>query len=242
MYFVSLQTIMAKLTKRKIGQIGPIGPIGQIDPIKTTGNLSIKKLGYYMTHDNGGRPYKVVITKLRNKFLVKVYRYVDMDESKPDSHKDYFVFEKTAVFKILAWRVFVACRANLPKSLQHDFRPSDWCDYENPSGDKHMYYDGHVIVCQVASNRFVYIGSTVYRFCTLSKVTALYSYIRGSDVAYACLVDDKRNMYSLIEKKVASLPADVLVDTEDLYQHLYNGLATRDMPVDVLDVGLVRLG
>ena len=91
---------MAKLTKRKIGQIGPIGPIGQIDPIKTTGK-AIKKLGYYMTHDNGGRPYKVVITRRRNRYAVKVYRYVDMDEDKSTSHKDYFFSKSSLCSKYL---------------------------------------------------------------------------------------------------------------------------------------------
>ena len=240
MYFVSLQTIMAKLTKRKIGQIGPIGPIGQIDPIKTTGK-AIKKLGYYMTHDNGGRPYKVVITRRRNRFVVKVYRYVDMDEDKSASHKDYFLFEKQPVFKILAWRVFVASRKSIPVDKQHDFRPSDWCDYENASGDKHMYYDGHVIVCQVASNRFVYIGNIIYRFCTQATVTAFYSSIRGSDVAYSCLVDAERNVYLLLNRKVMNIPQKVLSEQQDLYDYFYKSAQTQNMRIDVLDIGLARL-
>ena len=239
------------MPKRKIGQIGqigPIGPIGQIDPIKTTGNpsnASIKKLGYYMTHDNGGRPYKVVITRRRNRFVVKVYRFVAMDESKPTSHKDYFVFEKQPAFNILAWRVFVASRKSLPIGEQHDFRPSDWCDYENASGDKHMYYDGHVVVCQVAHNRFVYICERVYRFCTLSKVTAFYSFIRGTDGVYACFVDEEHNVYSLSDQKYVNLAADILAKTDNVHEYCFIDRFNQpmhDMPIDVLDIGLARLG
>ena len=158
----------------------------------------------YYTHDNGGRPFKVVVTKAKSGCQVKVY------QEKFDEDKDEYNFETSKCFlSLIVPRVFVARESDAPPQVRK--RKDFW------------HEDGHVVVLEVNSHESIYIGESVYKFKTLAKLERLESYIGNNDVPYPCVVDQDHNVYLFIENQIIKrLTRKAFGNSGDVYDFYYN--------------------
>src|SRR5437016_1253368 len=122
----------------------------------------------YWIHDNGGRPFQVVI---RDK-SVKIYK----QESESEEYEKDALFEFPNVEKIWIGKS--------PKTKRTLF-----------SGGFGRSFDGNSILVQLTKdNRYVFIGERVYEFGSEFKIVAFVSPVGNSDVPYPYATDKNRNI------------------------------------------------
>jgi hypothetical protein len=130
----------------------------------------------YLTHDNGGRPFKVYVNN-KNVSIYKLpedYSY-DYDANK----KDYNVLIKT--YNNVK-QIFIG------KSVKGD-----------DANGNNKFGLGNTILLEIANNKYVFIGDAIYEFSTSSPIIEFFSMIGNSDVPYP-LALTKDNIYFLIDK------------------------------------------
>ena len=128
----------------------------------------------YITHDNGAKPFLVIVTP-DNKILVFVANYLD----------GYRIIEyKKQILEIKKYKkVFIGkSKINI---------------YESPKIDK-KYWLGNSILVQLTDFHYMFIGNKVYEFKTKEIITKYESYVGNSDVPYPYAVGEK-NYYLMIE-------------------------------------------
>jgi hypothetical protein len=158
----------------------------------------------YMIHDNGGRPFKVIIEEKNNKIKVDVCKQVfeEVSENVPYAY---------AYKKILEYepaRVFVGLS---PKNKMTEF-----------SGGYGPDFDGNSLLLLMNKDTltYIFIGKNIMSFNALSEIVTYVSPVGNSDVPYPYASDINGRYYLLIE--------DVIIDqilppnTNDPYEHYYN--------------------
>ena len=138
---------------------------------------SIKGNKEYLTHDNGGRPFKIVVNN-KNVNIYKLpedYNYTNNTANK----KDYTVLIKS--YKNIK-QIFIG------KSIKGD-----------DANGNNKFGLGNSILLEISNNKYVFIGETIYEFSTYSPIIEFFSMIGGNDVPYP-LALTKDNVYFLIDK------------------------------------------
>tara|TARA_Y100000591_G_C21827763_1_gene697695 strand:+ start:984 stop:1874 length:891 start_codon:yes stop_codon:yes gene_type:complete len=174
--------------------------------IKPTEKKAPIKGKKYFTHDNGGRPFMVVI----NGNKVDIYTYSsnfnferDLLRDDYDKHiKGYKNIHK----KFIGKSIKGDDATNLPSSFGL----------------------GNTILLKITKNKYVFIGSTIYEFEPEDEIKEYYSMIGNSDVPYPVAIGEK-NVYFLIESTYLS--KDYFYDFPkkyswglDAYPRLYGSL------------------
>jgi hypothetical protein len=161
----------------------------------------------YYTHDNGGRPFKVVIDGK------KVYVYKQINE------EEEYVSEPTMLFT--SNDIFVG---NSPLNKMTKF-----------SGGHGPRFKGNSILLKTGNNTYTYIGESIFSFTTYSDVDKYISPVGNSDVPYPYAIDKFGNMYLLIEDVVLLNPNGILKNKlknfdDNPYDYYYAaGLMTEDL-------------
>ena len=138
----------------------------------------------YFTHDNGGRPFMVVV----NGNNVDIYTYSkDFSFDRKLEKKDYNVLVKS--YKNVK-KIFIG------KSIKGDDMYASFPN--NPAGAAKAGL-GNSILLNLSGNKYVFIGEFVYEFDTPDHIEEFYSMIGNSDVPYPVAVGEK-NVYFLIQK------------------------------------------
>ena len=135
----------------------------------------------YYIHDNGGRPFKVVIEKPANK--VSIYKVLDCPEllCLPE-------YSKEKLLEFQAESMFIG---KSPLNKMTEFGEGYGPDF-----------DGNSILLHLTGNTYVYIGSSIYMFNAYGKIISYTSPVGNNDVPYPYAIDDAGNIYLLIEDAV----------------------------------------
>lgn len=131
----------------------------------------------YLTHDNGGRPFKVSVNN-KNVSIYKLPEDYNYDNGNANK-KDYNVLIKT--YNNVK-QIFIG------KSVKGD-----------DANGNNKFGLGNSILLEIANNKYVFIGEAIYEFSTSSPVIEFFSMIGNSDVPYP-LALTKDNVYFLIDK------------------------------------------
>jgi hypothetical protein len=159
-------------------------------------------------HDNGGRPFEVLVDKNG----VAVYKEVTSADYSDDSEEDEGSYYDTPSFVFLnPAKVFVG---NSPDNEMTRF-----------SGGYGKEFDGNSILVNTEDNNYVYIGSEIYSFKSIAKIVEYVSPVGNNDVPYPYAIDVEGNVYLLLEK-VALLNGKSKIK-EDPYQYYYNTLSMK---------------
>jgi len=162
---------------------------------------------YYDIHDNGNRPFRVVVSDHRAKDK-KVAIYKDINTGTLKEEADYSKIIKELTVK----EVFVG------KSTGHaagsDHRPDEAKDFL-----------GNSILLQISANKYIHIGTSIYEFEMDDKVDKYFSMIGHNDVPYPVLLGTE-NVYFMLEDDHCYLPRDMLPDLtnaqwENAYTYFY---------------------
>lgn len=131
----------------------------------------------YLTHDNGGRPFKVVV----NNKNVNIYKLPDdynYDNGSPNKNNYTNLVNSYNNVK----QIFIG------KSVKGD-----------DANGNNKFGLGNSVLLEIANNKYVFIGETIYEFSTYSPITDFFSMIGNSDVPYP-LALTKDSVYFLIDK------------------------------------------
>lgn len=174
-------------------------------PPKNTGKTQI-----YYTHDNGGRPFKVVIRKLGGSREIDIYvaRYPEFKLNKKYDYPSYYQFNRT--YQVPSGnKIFIGD------------------DPENIYGsraDQLKEWLGNSILAELSEGRYLFIGESVYEFRTAngkSGITLFRSPVGNNDVPYPFAMDDEY-VYLLIENfRVAKNHNDLEQKPFDPYTQYY---------------------
>ena len=133
----------------------------------------------YLTHDNGGRPFKVSVNN-KNVSIYKLPEDYNYDNGHANK-KDYTILVKT--YNNVK-QIFIG------KSVKGD----------DANGNNNFGL-GNSVLLEIANNKYVFIGEVIFEFSTSSPVIEFFSMIGNNDVPYP-LALTKDNVYFLIDKGV----------------------------------------
>ena len=172
----------------------------------------------YLIHDNGGRPFQVIISGKR----VYVYRvakklsdeefdkWMDGKKSINFSKQLKYYSELITEFKNVK-KIFIG------KSVKNEMTKF--------SGGYGKSFDGNSILLNLSKNKYVYIGESIYSFETKNdKILEYHSPVGNNDVPYPVAVGEKY-VYFLIEN--CYLPKTEFEDFPKKYRwddHAYSKL------------------
>lgn len=150
----------------------------------------------YFIHDNGGRPFKVIVTKnVGQDSIVRIFR---MKDSR---------YEKNPILTFDSDRVFVGLS---PFNAMTEF-----------SGGYGKYYDGNSLLVHLEGNTYVFIGWEIYSFESLARITSFVSPVGNNDVPYPYCIDKYGNYYLLIDDTVIKNRADEILLCDNPYNYFY---------------------
>ena len=143
----------------------------------------------YLTHDNGGRPFKVVVSAGE----VSVWKVPESDDSdKVPKPKDY----TSLIARYLnPEKVFAGSNS------QNERAKGRAKDRYGPGGD--MYYKGNTILVKLDKHKYVHIGEKVVEFTTPDEITRYFSVVGNSDVPYPVAVGET-NVYMMVDLRVVA--------------------------------------
>lgn len=148
----------------------------------------------YITHDNGGRPFKVVIDGLH----VKIYK----------NNKSILLAS------VQALKIFIG------KSIENKMTLF--------SGGYGPSFDGNSILLQIKTNKYIYIGSSIFEFTTYNEIITFISNVGNSDVPYPYAIDCDNTYYLLGENVVVhNIHPTSDSDPYDIYYDNYTIIDTK---------------
>jgi hypothetical protein len=153
----------------------------------------------YFTHDNGNRPFKVVINKVD-----KVIDVFCRDEEKFNEHYDNLVEYDQKVYTTKYSTYFIG---KSPKNSMTEF-----------SGGYGKKFDGNSMLVKLSrsntSKAYLYIGREIFTFRTIHDIEQYVSPVGNNDVPYPYAIDTCGNYYLLGE--------EVILSKNDLNKELFN--------------------
>ena len=158
----------------------------------------------YLIHDNGGRPFKVSITKLGEQYEVRIYKEYGEDK-----------YEEVPILTYTTDIVFVG---KSPLNRMTEF-----------SGGYGSEFDGNSILIKSEGLSYISIGRDIFSFTALSKIISYSSPVGNSDVSYSSAWDEMDNMYLLIEDVVIKNSTKKMNMYDNPYDYYYdNNFLTRN--------------
>ena len=178
-------------------------------------NIKSKSKTYY-THDNGGRPFKVVVEDKK----VYVYKYKKYDETTNSflySEKP-IKYEKNNYFKCK--NIFIG------KSPKNKLTIS--------SGGYGAKFTGNSILLQITQNKYVFIGDKIFSFTPKSEIKKFVSPVGNSDVPYPYAVDADGRYYLMIEDVIIDKIINIKKYNNDPYNFYYKNKTLTNIknPID----------
>ena len=172
--------------------------------------ITTGKTQTYYTHDNGSRPFKVVIRKLGDVREIDIYiaRRPEFKLNKKYDYPSYYQFHRT--YHIPSGnQIFIG---DDPENI-YDSRP-----------DQLKEWLGNSILAELSEGRYLFIGESVFEFRTAngkSGITLFRSPVGNNDVPYPFAADDEY-IYLLIEDaRVAKTHIDLEQKPFDPYTQYY---------------------
>jgi hypothetical protein len=138
---------------------------------------NITKKSEYLVHDNGGRPFRVTVT--RDTFAVHKKRKLNKAEWNSndwDTIWDGLPYDIEVVKRTKYFKIFIG------KDKQSLIKP----------------VEGSSVLVQLTKKKYMFIGWTIYTFEVEDDILGYYSMVGNSDVIYPYAVGEN-NTYLLIE-------------------------------------------
>ena len=154
----------------------------------------ITKKSEYLIHDNGGRPFKTVLTK----DTVSVYKKRKLTKEEDNNWEEVYdtIPYDVAVVKPTKYiKVFVG-------------KDKEWL---------RKSFEGSSILVQLTKKKYLSIGSIIYTFEIDEDIVGYYSQVGNNDVMYPYAIGEK-NTYLLLEDTY--LPNDT-IHAKDPYMQFY---------------------
>jgi hypothetical protein len=167
---------------------------GKSQPKKYSVHGSARVTGVFDVHDNGGRPFRVVLEPGK----AKVFRTVETLEDG-------------------GMQVEPKGAAIWSGAYQHVWIGDDYLVLDKNRKTNGLF-PGNSILLRVGAKRYVYVGHVVVSFEAEDEIEAFYSPVVGSDVPYPYAVGAKFVYFMLDHKKV---PVDEVKLDEDAYNQFY---------------------
>lgn len=162
-------------------------------------------MSQYLTHDNGGRVFKVII---ENDNIVKVYLNYEIPEYRVREVKE---FENIKVGDLL--HTFQVEKVFIGKSLRNKMT-----DFSSGYGPE---FDGNSILLHLNENNYVFIGNSIFSFQSLYKIKNYCSPVGNNDVPYPYAIDENENIY-LMKENIVLTNTDKAIH-KDPYNYYYDG-------------------
>jgi hypothetical protein len=192
---------ISKPDSRGIHKWLPLPSSDEVRFPKTTAN------NIYYTHDNGGRPFRVTVSRGGKQVDIAKCIYIDWkDKSIPAKYEDARYYEHALTFKTR--RVLIG---EDPENAYHE-RP-DWV----------KMWRGNSILAALAPNRYLYIGESVFEFPTSGKspITMYRSPVGNNDVPYPFAVDSEYAYLMIEDVKIPIGEIDLKQKPFDAYVQYY---------------------
>lgn len=175
-------------------------------------NIKKDKFKTYYTHDNGGRPFKVVI---KDKKKVYVYKYKKYDETTDTDlyseksikyeKKDYFKFKKIYIGK---------SPKNKSTILSGGYGPK---------------FTGNSILLQITKNDYLFIGNKIFSFISKAEIKNFVSPVGNSDVPYPYAIDTDGRYYLMIEAVILDKITNIKKYNNDPYEFYYENRTLKNI-------------
>lgn len=162
----------------------------------------------FLTHDNGGRPFKVVINP--EKRIAEIFKYDYEELMKQGITQPAKRHYTVPVFSLRFTKVWVGASPKIPMTI-----------YSKGYGPQ---FRGNSFVFRTGTDKYVYVGEMIYEFRTKEELITFVSPVGNNDVPYPFMIG-KTNVYFFLEKKIVArknFPVTI-TDTSrmDLYEYLY---------------------
>tara|TARA_Y100000591_G_C21760921_1_gene660043 strand:- start:304 stop:1083 length:780 start_codon:yes stop_codon:yes gene_type:complete len=157
----------------------------------------------YYTHDNGGRPFKVVIDD--KKVYVYKYKKYDADTNTFLYSEKPIKYEKKNHFKCI--NIFIGKSPKNPRTI-----------YSSGYGSK---FTGNSILLQITENKYVFIGDKIFSFISKSEIKKFTSPVGNNDVPYPYAVDVDGKYYLMIEDVIINKITNIKKYDNDPYDFYY---------------------
>jgi len=172
----------------------------------------------YLTHDNGGRPFRVDISA--DGKTVKLHQRVKIDYSRYKHAKDYpedtYHDEPAMVWRHVK-NVFVG-----------DSPKTDMTSFSCGFGPK---FRGNSILLHLKGLEYVFIGMNVFQFAAKSPIVKYVSEVGNNDVPYPYAVDSKGRIYLLIENVILTKHLEEATNQGPYHWYYDKTLMTEDRAV-----------
>ena len=170
------------------------------------------------THDNGGRPFRVTISKGGKQVDIAQCIYPEWRKV-PKEYEDARYYEHRVTYPVR--RVLLG---DDPENIYKE-RP-DWV----------KGWRGNSVLAELASNRYLYIGESVYEFSTSGKspITMYRSPVGNNDVPYPFAVDSEYVYLFAYGYKVPIGEVDFKAKPFDPYNTSYNKLTMPKIETKVI--------
>ncbi len=153
-------------------------------------NYFYKSIKEYLIHDNGGRPFKVMVDY--DKKNIKVYKF-DQDEVDDNSEEHEIIYD-ILVYETDFINVFIGS--------SNDFFEINIRKYE-----------GNSILVETGDITYTFIGSMIYSFTSIQPINQYFSPIGPSDVPYPYAIDINKNIYLMIED-------DIIIPYKNTFEYI----------------------
>ena len=157
----------------------------------------------YYTHDNGGRPFKVVVDNKK----VYVYKHKKYDEDTDTNlySKKSIKYEKKNFFKYK--NIFIGKSPKNKTTIN--------------SGGYGAKFTGNSILLQLTQNKYVFIGHIIFSFTSKSEIKKFVSPVGNSDVPYPYAIDIDGRYYLMIEDVIIDKITNIKKYDNDPYEFYY---------------------
>lgn len=171
-------------------------------------------------HDNGGRPFKVLIED----GVVSIYKSTAKDieeseESQSSGHKQNYS-------KLIA--------SYIPKDIYigKSSGAYKFCDHSKKDAP---LFDGNTLLLHLGEKNCIFIGEKIYQFKMEDDIEAYYSPVGNNDVPYPLVVGKEWVYFMLDKKRVPRSQFPKGQEWEDAYSLFYGKFTPKDGWVSPLD-------
>jgi hypothetical protein len=179
--------------------------------VKVVGSTRKQKGKFYDTHDNGRRPFRVIVSDDgANAKKVTIYKDANIGTFKESADYSKLIKELTVN------EVYVGKSTGKAEGADH-------------SPEQASSFKGNSILLHISGNRYVYVGTEVYEFTMEDKLDEYFSMVGRNDVPYPVLLGTE-NVYFMIDGDHTYVPRDKFPSTlkkeqwENAYSYYYGWL------------------
>lgn len=176
----------------------------------------------YLTHDNGGNPFMVMVSDES----VKVFVQSKEEEDGPPGGMSLTKSQKVQLYDVMI--------ANF-ESYQKVFVPTfNWPTFLHGRFGPIGPDDGNTILVQLQPHEYVYIGNSIYKFKTRDEILGFFSPVGANDVPYATAIG--RKFVYFMDDRVFVPKEEIPSETKELDLYDFSHSPNRQPIASVVEI------